>query len=103
MSSKGGSKAPVKSIAENASTLPPQKPVKVYGSAIWPEMRTICNILDMANRSYKVEPACDIFSEAGQKEVALYNPAKVNPLVVINGTKILADPATLIKHICRHF
>ena len=63
----------------------------------------MCNLLDTAKKTYNVEPVCDIFSEAGQKEVALYNPAKVNPLIVINGTKILADPTTLIKHICRHF
>ena len=32
-----------------------------------------------------------------------FNPARTMPLVLINETKILADPATLAKHICRHY
>ena len=66
-------------------------------------MRAVCNILDTAQRSYRVESAGDIFSEGGQRDEASFNPSRAMPLVVINETKILADPATLIRHICRHF
>ena len=76
-------KALIKGIAENALPLPPQKPVKVFGSYIWPEMRTVCGILDVGKRTYRVEKT-DIFTEKGQKEEAMGNPARVQPLVIIN-------------------
>lgn len=89
--------------ADNASGSAEQAPVKVFGSYIWPEMRMICNIFDTANHAYKVDSVGDIFSEQGQKDELSSNPARAMPLVVINGAKILADPSTLVKHICRHF
>ena len=92
-----------KSIAENGDATPTQTPIKVLGSYIWPEMRTICNIFDIANRAYKVDSVGDIFTEQGQKDELASNPARAMPIVVINSAKILADPCTLVKHICRHF
>ena len=66
-------------------------------------MRMVCNIFDSAKRAYKVEQAFDIFTEAGQKDEAAFNPSRAMPIVMFNDNKILADPATLAKHICRHF
>ena len=83
--------------------MPPQAPVKIFGSYVWPEVRAVCNMFDVAGRKYRVEQAGDIFTEAGQKDEAQFNPARAVPIVVINDTKILADPATLMKHVCRHY
>mmetsp|Transcript_23350 Transcript_23350/g.31267 ORF Transcript_23350/g.31267 Transcript_23350/m.31267 type:complete len:149 (+) Transcript_23350:58-504(+) len=90
-------------IAEGAKPMPPQNPVKIFGSYIWPEVRTVCNIFDFDGRKYRVEQAGDIYTEAGQRDEAQFNPARAIPIVVINDTKILADPATLIRHVCRHY
>ena len=60
-------------------------------------------MFDSVSRNYRVEQAGDIFSEAGQKDEASFNPAQAVPIVVVNNTKILADPCTLVKHLCRHF
>ena len=93
----------IKKVTLDANPAPPQIPVKVFGSHIYPEMRVVCNIFDIAKRAYRVESSGDIMTEAGQKDEAAFNPSGAKPLVVINDTKILADPATLIRHICRHF
>lgn len=90
-------------IAENSQPIPPQIPAKIFGSYIWPEMRMICNLFDLSGRNYKVEQVGEIFTESGLKEETAFNPARTMPLVLINETKILADPATLAKHICRHY
>ena len=92
-----------KGISANGAGVPEQAPVKVWGSYIWPEMRLICNIFDTVSRPYRVESAGDIFTAVGQKDEAAFNPARVQPIVVINDTKILADPVTLVKHVCRNF
>ena len=63
----------------------------------------ICNLFDIANRSYKVDSVGDIFTEQGQRDELSSNPSRAMPQVIMNGTKILADPATLVKHICRSF
>lgn len=42
-----------------------QVSVKIIGSYIWPEMRMICNLFDIANRNYKVDSVGDIFTEQG--------------------------------------
>ena len=100
MSSKAAGK---KGIVEGSGPLPPQQPVKIFGNFMYAEMRTICNLMDIAKRAYRVESAGDTFTEAGAKDEASFNPSQAMPLVVVNETKILADPATLAKHICRHF
>lgn len=63
----------------------------------------ICNLFDIANRSYKVDSIGDIFTEQGQRDELSGNPSRAMPQVLMNGNKILADPATLVKHICRTF
>ena len=83
--------------------MPSQAPVKIFGSYIYPELRLVCNLFDVTNRNYRVESAGDIFTEAGQKDEASFNPSRAMPIVVINDMKILADPCTLVKHICRDF
>ena len=92
-----------KGITKTEQSLPAQPPIKIFGSQIWPEVRTVCNIFDLVGRKYRVEQAGDIFTEAGQRDEAQFNPARAIPIVVINDTKILADPATLIRHVCRHY
>jgi len=103
MSARGKKPAVKKGIAEGAQSVPNQPPVKVFGSYIWPEMRLVCNIFDTAHRNYRVESAGDIFTEAGQKDEASFNPSRAMPIVVVNDMKILADPCTLVKHLCRNF
>ena len=66
-------------------------------------MRMVCNIFDTANRAYRVEQAFDLFTEKGHKDEQEFNPSRAMPIVIINDMKILADPATLARHICRHF
>ena len=90
-------------ISQNAAAAPQQTPIKVIGCYIWPEMRMICNLLDIGNRAYKVDSVGDIFTEQGQRDELSGNPSRAMPQVLINGTKILADPATLVRHICRSF
>lgn len=92
-----------KGIAENSGPVAPQQPCKIFGNHFWPEMRLICNILDITGRQYRLESIGDPFSDKGIKDEAAFNTARVMPLVIINETKILADPATLAKHICRHY
>ena len=92
-----------KGITMDQNPLPAAAPVKVFGSHIWPEMRVVCNIFDLAKKPYRVESAGDILTESGQKDELAFNPSRAMPVVVINDMKILADPATLIRHICRHF
>ena len=90
-------------ISKAEQAAPAQPPVKIFGSQIWPEVRTVANIFDIVGRKYRVEQAGDIFTESGQRDEAQFNPSRAIPIVVINDTKILADPATLIKHVCRHY
>lgn len=45
-------------------------PVKIFGSYIWPEVRTVCNMFDITGRKYRVEQVGDIFTEAGQRDEA---------------------------------
>lgn len=97
------SKAGKKGIAENGGPVPPQHISKIFGCHIWAEMRMVCNLFDISNRLYRVESVGDTFTEKGAKDEATFNTARVMPLVIINDTKILADPATLAKHICRHY
>jgi len=66
-------------------------------------MRMICNLFDLSGRLYRVEQVGDVFTENGLKDETLFNPARTMPLVMINEIKVLADPATLAKHICRHY
>ena len=73
---------------------------KVYGDWFMSEMRTICNAFDVSKQGYLVEPMQDIFTAEGQKDFVAFNPAKAMPVVIINKTNILADPATLCKHVC---
>ena len=42
-----------------------QDAVKIIGSFIWPEMRMIVNLFDVANKSYKTDTVGDIFTEQG--------------------------------------
>ena len=92
-----------KGIAEGAQPMPPQPPVKIFGSYIWPEVRLVCNMFDTVGRKYRVEQAGDILTEAGQRDEASFNPSRAVPIVVVNDVKILADPCTLVKHLCRQF
>ena len=65
-----------------------------------PEVRMICNLLDIAGKTYELEKAGSLYSSQGQKEYAMLNPSRCQPLVVYNKTHICADPATLAKYLC---
>ena len=77
--------------------------MKIIGGFIWPEMRMIVNLFDVANKSYKTDTVGDIFTEQGQRDELSSNPSRAMPQVLMNNMKILADPATLTKHICRTY
>ena len=63
----------------------------------------IVNLFDVAHRNYKIDSVGDIFTEQGQRDELSSNPSRAMPQVIIHGTKILADPATLVKYISRTF
>ena len=81
----------------------PEPAAKVFGTQFLPEVRTVCNLLDLAGKSYIEDNSFDVFTETGQKEFAAFNPAQSQPVVIIEKTNLLADPSTLCKYICRKY
>ena len=43
----------------------PETAAKVYGSPFLPEVRAICNLLDLSGKAYVEDNSFDVFTETG--------------------------------------
>lgn len=95
------SNAKKQGIAENSAPSKQLSPTRVLGDWFFPEVRTICNLFDLAKRPYKQETVGDIFTAGGLEDSLAFNPARSMPVVIQGETKILADVGTLARYVCR--
>ena len=74
--------------------------LKVFGSFFYPEMRTVCALLDLNEIPYDCD-TIDIFTREGRQEYTGFNPSNMMPTLIDGFSTVLGDPPHLYKYICK--
>src|SRR6056300_1095717 len=76
---------------------------RLLGSWFYPEFRTLTQAFDLAGKAYTEESKIDVFSESGLFDFNNLNPAMTGVCAYLDKEKVVADPVTLTKFMCRSF